>query len=172
MRSLATLIQADGSWTLRFERRFDHPIEKVWRAVIEPEHRDSWFPQRIVGDLERGATVRFVDDPNIPAEGFEGRVLAVDPPRLLELEWGGDRLRIELDPDGEGTRFVLLDTLDERRHAARSGAGWHLCLEGLHADLDGRPAPPETDEAIWNEVHGAYLEAVGGDRHVWGEVPA
>ena len=31
MRSLATLIEADGSWTLRFERRFDHPIDKVWR---------------------------------------------------------------------------------------------------------------------------------------------
>ena len=171
MRPLATLIEADGSWTLRFERRLDHPIDKVWRAVIEPAHRDMWFPQRIVGDLEPGARLRFVDDPNLPAEGFEGRCLAVDPPRLLELQWGEDRLRIELEADGDGTRFVLLEALAERRHAARSGAGWHLCLERFHAALDGGPPPPETDEAIWNEVHGAYLDAVGGDRHVWGQEP-
>ena len=171
MRSLATLVEADGRWTLRFERSLDHPIDKVWRAVIEPDHRDTWFPQRIVGDLEAGAALRFVDDPNIPADGFEGRCLAVEPPRLLELQWGEDRLRIELEADGDRTRLVLLDTLAERRHAARTGAGWHLCLEGLHAEVDGSAAPPGTDEAIWNEVHGAYLEAVGGERHRWGEVP-
>jgi uncharacterized protein YndB with AHSA1/START domain len=172
VRSLATLVEADGSWTLRFERRFDHPIEKVWRAVVESEHRDTWFPQRVVGDLEPGASLRFVDDPNIPAEGLEGRCLAVEPPRLLELQWGEDRLRIELEPDGDGTRFVLVDTLAQRRHAARTGAGWHLCLEGLHAEVDGSAPPPATDEAIWNEVHGAYLDTVGGDRHVWGQKPA
>jgi uncharacterized protein YndB with AHSA1/START domain len=172
MRSMATLVEADGSWTLRFERRFDHPIDKVWRAIIEPEHRDRWFPQRIVGDLAPGATLRFVDDPNIPAEGFEGRCTALEAPRLLELEWGDDRLRMELEPDGDGTRFVLLDTLAERRHAARTGAGWHLCLEGLYAEVDGAPPPPATDEATWNEVHSAYLEAVGGERHVWGQQPA
>jgi uncharacterized protein YndB with AHSA1/START domain len=172
VRSIATLLEADGTWTLRFERRFDHPIDKVWRALIEPEHRDRWFPQRIVGELAPGETVLFVDDPNVPAGGFEGRCLAVEAPRLLELEWGDDRLRMELEPDGDGTRFVLLDTLAERRHAARSGAGWHLCLEGLHAEVDGSPPPPETDEATWNEVHGAYLEAVGGERQVWGQPPA
>jgi len=172
VRSMATLLEADGSWTLRFERWFDHPIEKVWRAVVEPEHRDTWFPQRIVGELSPGATVRFVDDPNIPAEGFEGRCLAIEAPRLLELEWGDDRLRVELEPDGDGTRLVLLDTLAERRHAARSGAGWHLCLEGLHAEVDGSAPPPATDESTWNEVHGAYLEVVGGERHVWGQTPA
>jgi len=172
MRSMATLLEADGTWTLRFERRFDRPIDKVWRAVVEPEHRDAWFPQRIIGELEAGAALRFVDDPNIPAEGFEGRCVAVEAPRLLELEWGDDRLRMELEPDGDGTRFVLLDTIAERRHAARTGAGWHLCLEGLHAEVDGSAPPAATDEATWNEVHGAYLEAVGGDRHVWGQMPA
>ena len=117
--------------------------------------------------------MRFVDDPNIP-EPRASRAVAspIEEPQLLELEWGEDRLRIELEPDGDGTRFVLLDTLAERRHAARTGAGWHLCLEGLHAEVDGGARPPETDEATWNEVHGAYLDAVGGERHVWGQMPA
>ncbi|MEA2587510.1 MAG: hypothetical protein QOH66_437, partial [Actinomycetota bacterium] len=38
-------------WTLRFERHLAHPVEKVWRALTEPEQLRSWFPHRIVGDL-------------------------------------------------------------------------------------------------------------------------
>jgi uncharacterized protein YndB with AHSA1/START domain len=167
---LATLLESDGTWTLRFERRLAHPIEKVWRAVSEPEHRDAWFPQRIEGDLVAGGELRFVDDPNLPEEGWAGRCLAVDPPHLLELEWGTDVVRIELAPDGDGTRLTFTDLLGERRHAARTASGWHLCLASLEASLDGGPAP-EVDEATWNALHDRYLETVGGDRHVWGQTP-
>jgi len=168
-RSLATLLDRDGRWTLRFERDLAHPIDKVWRCLVEPEHRDAWFPQRIEGDLVPGGELRFVDDPNIPAEGLGGRCVAIEPPHLLELEWGEDVVRIELASDGDGTRLVFLDTLDERRHAARTGSGWHLCLQDLSAHLDGTTAP-ETTEARWDELHGQYLDAVGGERHVWGSI--
>ncbi len=166
----ATMVEADGRWTLRFERHLAHPVEKVWRAVTEPEHRDAWFPQRIEGDLSPGGELRFVDDPNIPEEGLGGRCVAIEPPHLLELEWGDDIVRIELAPEGDGTRLVFRDTLDDRRHAARTGAGWHLCLEHLTGHLDGTTVPATT-EARWNEVHGRYLEAVGGERHEWGATP-
>jgi uncharacterized protein YndB with AHSA1/START domain len=171
MADLGTLLDADGRWTLRFERRFDHPPEKVWRCVVEPEHRDAWFPQRIVGDLVPGGALRFVDDPNLPAEGFAGRCVAIEPPHLLELEWGADRLRVELSPDGDGTRFVLLDTVDDHPHAARTGAGWHLCLDALAAHLDGA-APSPVTATIWDDVHGRYLDLLGGERHVWGSPPS
>lgn len=171
MSTVATLLDADGGWTLRFERRLAHPIEKVWRAVTEPEHRDRWFPQRIEGDLVAGGDLRFVDDPNIPGEGLAGRCTVLDPPHILALEWGEDLLRIELSADGDGTKLVFLDTLDERHHAARTGSGWHLCLDALMAHLDGMTVP-EMDDARWNELHDQYLDAVGGDRHVWGQTPA
>jgi uncharacterized protein YndB with AHSA1/START domain len=167
----ATLLEADGRWTLRFERRFAHPIDKVWRCMTEPQHRDAWFPQRILGDLAPGGELRFVDDPNLPAEGMGGRCLAIEPPHLLELEWGADTLRIELSPDGDGTRLVFLDTTSDRAHAARTAAGWHHCLDGLQADLDGTGAP-EMDASGWDALHGRYLDALGGERHVWGTTPS
>ncbi len=167
----ATLLEADGRWTLRFERRFAHPIDKVWRCLAEAEHRDAWFPQRIVGDLVPGGELQYVDDPNLPAEGMGGRCLAHEPPHLLELEWGEDVVRIELAPDGDGTRMVFLDTTDDRAHVARSGAGWHHCLAGLKAGLDGA-AVPELDAAGWDALHGRYLAAFGGERHGWGQTPA
>jgi uncharacterized protein YndB with AHSA1/START domain len=170
MAADATLLDADGRWTLRFERRLAHPVDKVWRCLAEPEHRDAWFPQRIVGDLVVGGDLQFVDDPNLPDEGLRGRCLAIEPPNLLELEWGHDRVRIELSADGEGTQMVFLDTTDDRAHAARTAAGWHQCLDVLQAELDGTAAP-EMDAARWDALHGRYLAALGGERHVWGTTP-
>src|SRR4051794_30807208 len=117
---MATLLEADGTWTLRFERRFAHPIEKVWRTLSEPEHRDAWFPQQIVGELVAGNELEFVGDGNYPEMTLSGRCLAVEPPRLLEIEWGEDRLHIALAEDGEGTRMTFTSRLGERRHAART----------------------------------------------------
>jgi len=168
--TLGTLLEADGRWTLRYERTFAHPVERVWRCLTEAEHRDAWFPQRIEGDLVAGGPLRFVDDPNIPEEGLAGRCVAVEAPWLLELEWGDDHLRIELRAEGDRTTMVFSDTIAERRHAARTGAGWHLCLDALRGHLDGT-AVPETTEASWDDLHGRYLDAVGGERHVFGSPP-
>jgi len=170
MSEMGALVDADGRWTLRFERTFAHPVEAVWRCLEDPVHRDAWFPQRIVGELVPGGELQFVDDPNIPADGFAGRCLTLEPPHLLELEWGTDRLRIELTADGDGTRMVFLDTIDDRLHAARTASGWHLCLEAVGAHLDGTPVP-ETTEQVWDELHGRYLDLLGGERHVWGSTP-
>ena len=152
--------------------RFDHPIDKVWRAVIEPEHRDPWFPQRIVGDLAPGETASLRRRPEHPRRGLRGSL-----PRGRRAAPARARVGRGPAPHGAGTRWRR-HAVRAPRHArgatprARTGAGWHLCLEGLHAEVDGGARPPETDEAIWNEVHGAYLDAVGGERHVWGQMPA
>jgi len=33
---------ADGRSVLRLERRYPHPVAKVWRAVTEPEQTSPW----------------------------------------------------------------------------------------------------------------------------------
>lgn len=124
-------------WTVRLVRRLPHPPEKVWRAVTEPEHLAAWFPSSIEGPREAGAELRFyfegVDEP------MHGRMIAYDPPRLLEFDWEGDVMRIELRPDGEGTELVFTDTFDELGKAARDTTGWHVCLDALVAHLEGEP---------------------------------
>ncbi|HEX8073920.1 MAG TPA: SRPBCC domain-containing protein [Thermoleophilaceae bacterium] len=43
-----TLETIDGRPALRFERRLPHSVERVWRAITEPEELKAWFPDTIV----------------------------------------------------------------------------------------------------------------------------
>jgi len=153
---LGTLAQDGDQWTLTFTRRFAHPQEKVWRAVTEPEHRAAWFPQEIVGEFRAGAALRFVTSPD---DGFVGEMVIFEPPSVMELMWGTDRLRVELRPDGAGTVLTLTDTITELGKAARDSAGWHECLDRLEADLDGVDPPPEGER--WRETNPIYAERFG-----------
>jgi uncharacterized protein YndB with AHSA1/START domain len=49
----------DTHWQLRFTRTLSHPVEKVWRAITEPEHLAHWFPTTIDGERSAGAPLRF-----------------------------------------------------------------------------------------------------------------
>ena len=60
----------DGRPTVRIERHYPHPIEKVWRAVTTPEHLDEWFPSPVEVELRPGGAMRFgafEEDPAPPA---------------------------------------------------------------------------------------------------------
>jgi uncharacterized protein YndB with AHSA1/START domain len=112
----------DGRWQLRFTRTLPHPLEKVWRAITEPEHLAHWFPSTIEGERTAGAHLRF-SFPQDLVTPIDGEMLAYQPPSLLEFRWGADILRLELREAGDGTVLTLLDTLDERGKAARDGVG-------------------------------------------------
>ena len=151
----------DGRWRLRFSRTLRHPPEKVWRAITEPEHLAHWFPTTIEGERAPGARLRF-SFPEVEMPPMDGEMLAFEPPSLMELRWGPDTLRLELRPTEEGTVLTLLDTLEERGKAARDGAGWHVCLDGLEAHLDGGEDARDSLSA-WKDVHPGYVESFGAE---------
>jgi uncharacterized protein YndB with AHSA1/START domain len=139
------LESAGDRWRLRFTRRLKHSPRTVWQAIVEPEHRDTWFPQRIEGDLRVGGPLRFVSQYG----DFDGEVLAFEPQKLLEFSWGTDTIRLEVSPDGDGCVLTLLDTFDEHGKAARDAAGWHTCLDSLERHLDSSLAPTDRWEVLF-----------------------
>ena len=154
-----TLERTAAGTRLRFVRHLAHPPAEVWRAITEPEHLGAWFPQRIVIDRWAvGAPLRF--ESHVPDAGFDGEVLAFEPPALLEFSWGTDVIRLEVAPDGDGTRLTLLDTFTELGKAARDGAGWHTCLDQLQHHLDGTTAS-WTHSERWRQVHPSYVQRLG-----------
>src|SRR5260370_19946247 len=106
--ALGTLTRDGDGWTLTFTRKLTHSREKVWRAVTEPEHLAAWYPQEIVGERRAGAPLRFVSS---VGEGFDGQMLAFDPPEVLEFTWGPVRPQLDPQPVGapgelQGLRWV------------------------------------------------------------------
>jgi uncharacterized protein YndB with AHSA1/START domain len=157
----------DGTPRLRFTRRLPFPQAAVWRAVTEPEHLAAWFPTTIDGERRAGAPLRFRhrDDAG-PA--FDGEMLAFDPPSVMELRWGEDIVRIEVEPAGEAaSTLVLTHTFADLGKAARDGAGWHVCLDALGRSLSGDPTPDGTRER-WEEVRADYAERFGPEAAIVG----
>ena len=130
----------DGRPTVRVERTYPHPIEKVWRAVTTPSISPSGSRARSSIDLRPGGPMRF--DAFAGDAGAVGVVEVVDAPRRLIFTWGTDRLTFELTPDGDGTTFSLVHSFDDRYGAASFATGWELCLTGLRSVLAGDPLPP------------------------------
>jgi uncharacterized protein YndB with AHSA1/START domain len=153
-----TLRQTDTGPQLRFVRQLNHPPAKVWQALTLPEHLTAWFPDGLeVDEWVPGARLRFAHATDY---AFDGEVIAVEEERLLEFRWGTDVIRFELEPDGDGTRLILLDTLDTVGKAARDGAGWHVCLDQFERHLDATSTDESTSDQ-WRRVHGAYVDAFG-----------
>jgi uncharacterized protein YndB with AHSA1/START domain len=123
--------------TIRVERIFDAPRERVWRAFTEPELVAQWWGRgnRLVIErleVERGGHWRFVEHSDEGVHGFEGRFREVTPPeRLVQtFEWDGMPgytvlETVELQDLGDGrTRVVntsLFYTTEERDGMLASG---------------------------------------------------
>jgi uncharacterized protein YndB with AHSA1/START domain len=128
----------DGRVELRYERRFAHPRDKVWRALTSAEELRRWFVEildydRSVLDFTQGATLTFLAD-GFPAG--EGKVLVADPPSLLEYTWDTETLRWELTEDGDGCRLVFTNVVADAATAAAVDEGWDLGMKRLADALD------------------------------------
>ncbi|MFB4299782.1 SRPBCC family protein [Actinomadura sp. NTSP31] len=150
-------LELGGRPAVRFERIYDHPVDRVWRMVSDPAELARWFPSpEITIDLAVGGAITFSGDPNMPGATSTGRVIDLAPPRRLAFTWGGDELHFDLEPLAGGrTRFVLTNVLGARNAAARNAAGWDLCLSTLDALAEDRAAEP----GEWKPKYDAYVAA-------------
>jgi uncharacterized protein YndB with AHSA1/START domain len=124
---------------VRFERRYDAAPAEVWSALTEPERLGRWLAAaeldlRVGGDY----VLRFSDEDE--SQVTRGKVLALEPERLLELSWlyPGENdtvVRFELRPDGDGTILVLDHRGLPVQAAPGYGGGWHAHLDSLEAQL-------------------------------------
>ena len=132
----------DAEGAFRLERHLAHPVERVWRALTEPDELARWFPGKPLAVSER------------------------DEPRLLAGTWFGEPLRFELRPRETGCLLVLTQGIEDPDTAARTAAGWDRCVARLEALLAGTPMGEAESLADWPRVHERYAAAFGVDPEV------
>jgi uncharacterized protein YndB with AHSA1/START domain len=126
---------------IRFRRRLGHPIERVWRAITEPDEMAKWLAVTELDLVEGGRVVltwQNTDDEGNTAVA-RGTVSALDPPRLVEFDTDiHGRLRWELEQDGEGTALSFTAEVElPPDYELEVLAGWHIHLDHLEEVLDG-----------------------------------
>ncbi len=166
MTEYGQLIRTEDRATLEYRRRLAHTPARVWRALTEPDQLAAWFPSTIDGERAAGAPLSFRFE-QLDIEPMHGEMVTFEAPSLLELTWGGDRLRFALEPDGDGTLLTFTVTLEELGKATRDGAGWHQSLEALDRALAGGEAG-DYDSHRWRELRDIYAERFGPEASVLG----
>lgn len=149
----------DGSVEIRFTRFLAHSPERVWSALTDPQEMRHWFTEARVEGREGGLV-----ELDFGAEGrAEGRVMAFDPPNLLEHTWVEEgvesRVRWELHAVEEGTLLLLTHSGLPPGSGTEYGAGWHDFLDLLPPHLGGESLEGRPDR--YRELKGIY-EAVPG----------
>lgn len=154
-----TLLEDGEHATLVFRRVYAHAPERVWAAITTPEGLRGWLLcTEAVIEGRVGGRIEMVSGP--AAYRSTGKILAWEPPRLLEYEWNvapvpemprGERaiFRYELSPEGEATHLLVTYRRITRQSARGFLPGLHAFLDRLEAQLAGRALPD------WLERFGA-----------------
>ena len=155
---------------IRFERLLPGPIERVWAYLTVPAKRRLGLADGPMA-LEPGGAITLVwrnsqlarPDETMPEryarfEGFSmtGRILQVEPPRLLVHSWDEDaEVRYELAERGDRVLLTLTTSrVPSRAELVDVAGGWHGHLAMLAARLEGAEPPRFWD--LFERLHRDY----------------
>lgn len=162
----AHIDKAGDKWTLVVERELHHAPEKVWKALTDPAQLSQWAPFDADQSLTAGATVKLTTVGAPVLLESESKITRAEAPHLLEYGWGGNDMRWQLEPAGNGgTRLTLWHNID-RRYIAMGAAGWHVCFDVMDHLLSGHPvgrlvAGDALKSESWQRLHAEYAKQFG-----------
>ena len=125
----ATPDSHEGRPAVRLERRLAYPVERVWRAVTEPEELERWFVATVPWKPELGERWE--------AFGQSGEITRLERPHVLEWVWGDELFRFDLSPDGDGCLLVFLHAFPQRELREQHARGWDIYFRRLDVHLAG-----------------------------------
>ena len=122
---------------VRIRRTYDAAIADVWDALTDPDRMKRWFLP-VSGDLRVGGTFQLEGNAG-------GDILRCEPPRLLQVTFGGPTSLVELRLSSEGEDRTTLELehtvpIEIAQSAAGSlyvGPGWDGGFVALDLYLRG-----------------------------------
>jgi uncharacterized protein YndB with AHSA1/START domain len=122
--------------TDRIEKTIDiaAPVERVWRALIDPVEFGAWFRVKLENGFAVGETTRGrITHPGYEHLAWEAKAVAIEPPRRLAYTWHPyavdpavdysaeepTLVEFRLTPTATGTRLVVTESGFDRVPAHR-----------------------------------------------------
>jgi len=148
------VVETPTDRSIRTERVFDAPVERVWDAYSRLEQLVQWWGRGHRLDVERwefrvGGHWRLIEHDGDESYGFEGRFREIAPREQIvqSFEWDGMPAHVTIDTTtfvdlGDGRTKVVTDSLfhttEERDGMLEAGmaqgiAEGYAILEGLLA---------------------------------------
>ena len=164
--SKGTITVEEKYGTIRFERRFKHPKEIVWKAITEQKEIFRWLPDyKGTFDGYKDGTIDLLNV--VSGSHVTGNILVFDLHHVFEHEWfiapnqmfpKGEPesiIRWELKQNGDSDTLLIVT----HNHLTKSTAltfapGWHAYLDRLEAILNNQ-VPPNWAHRF-AEVKGLY----------------
>jgi uncharacterized protein YndB with AHSA1/START domain len=159
-------VTESGEHEVRFDRRIDQPVPKVWAALTDPAVLKNWLGNV---DIEPQVGGKYVIDFR-GDELMTGTITAYEREHVLAYTWAeGEKLppshvRWELSRDGEGCRLVLTHRYPAsmtRKDIVPFLAGWHAFLDVIGRGAAGECVPYQDESAPRVEYGAKYLETAG-----------
>ena len=144
-------------YDLIFHRFLNHPVEKVWKFLTEPELLKTWLANARI-DLKTGGTVEL----RYENTGYvvKGTITRIESMEMLEYTWwAGDEpeslLRWQLSKWGtDGCYLRLHHTFEHKCDLPKVLSGWHVHLNMIDPALSGQPA--EWSWENWEKLKDRY----------------
>ena len=143
-----TYLEIDDRPAVRFERIYDHPVDRVWQAITDPKEMSHWFPSpEIDYEPHAGGRITLGGDPYHP-DARTTKVLVWEPPHRFSFEWETDELHFTLSEHDDGWRIALGYLLPTIGAGARHGAASEMCINHLDRVVAGTWEPLPTDGSM------------------------
>lgn len=172
---------SDGRTTITFTRYLNHPIDRVWKAIVNEQDRQKWFPELTLDAQVGGSAVVDFSGGDCPAPEENPsdinvcKVTRIDPPHLLEYKGPTEEHLFQLETKDSGCKLIFVatvpgvDRFDDPNQQIISrysvSCGWHYKLDMMQWDLDGLSFEDEGYAGpIKTELYFRYLKADKGGK--------
>ncbi|KWW17416.1 activator of Hsp90 ATPase 1 family protein [Peribacillus simplex] len=156
---MQAVIEKEGNGIIaRFDRQYNHSVEKVWDALTENDKLEKWMSNLEIKDLRKDGNIQFHFNDG-SGKSFDMKIRDFRERAVLEFEWGDGWVRFESSPEKGGCALILTESISTlSNHTSKDLAGWHVCLDMLGEVLDGRAIDFPMD--AWEKWHEEYIIAV------------
>ena len=158
-----------GEGTIRFERKFDVPMERVWQHLTASDCLEQWLApgtidQRFGGKVELRFGADAVPEGKDSGEKISGSVSVIEPLRTLAFSWNEadsdlqSSVCFKVTGEGDQTALELTHSQLPAERMAEFMARWHTYLDILKARL-AELVPPDFKKRF-REVLQTYVAVV------------